>query len=119
MQLAQQLEQALCSQPFSQLGVLEDKGEYLLRVYRPDAKSVTVKWESAALADVTLQSNGGGLYEGRISQLQAKTLYRVLSTVTTRNSIMSILINLLTMPFMLFIISMLVPQTCINKLVHS
>ena len=77
MQLAQQLEQALCSQPFSQLGVLEDKGEYLLRVYRPDAKSVTVKWESAALADVTLQSNGGGLYEGRISQLQAKALYRV------------------------------------------
>ena len=77
MQLAQQLEQALCSQPFSQLGVLEDKEEYLLRVYRPDAKSVTVKWESAALADVTLQSNGGGLYEGRISQLQAKALYRV------------------------------------------
>lgn len=77
MQLAQQLEQALCSQPFSQLGVLEDKGEYLLRVYRPDAKSVTVKWESAALADVTLQTNGGGLYEGRISQLQAKALYRV------------------------------------------
>jgi 1,4-alpha-glucan branching enzyme len=77
MQLAQQLEQALCSQPFSQLGVLEDKGEYLLRVYRPDAKSVTVKWESAALADVTLQTNGGGLYEGRISKLQAKALYRV------------------------------------------
>ncbi|MEC8232936.1 MAG: 1,4-alpha-glucan branching enzyme, partial [Pseudomonadota bacterium] len=77
MQLAQQLEQVLCSQPFSQLGVLEDKGKYLLRVYRPDAKSVTVKWESAALADVTLQTNGGGLYEGRISQLQAKALYRV------------------------------------------
>jgi 1,4-alpha-glucan branching enzyme len=78
MHLAQQLEQVLCSQPFSQLGVIEDKGNYLLRIYRPDAKSVTVKWENAALADVSLISNqSNGLFEGKISKAQADALYRV------------------------------------------
>jgi len=36
MQLAQQFEQVLCSQPFSHLGVVKNQQKSVLRVWRPN-----------------------------------------------------------------------------------
>jgi len=52
-------EQVLCSQPFSHLGVVKNQQKSVLRVWRPNVKEITIKWENAALANVTVTSQNG------------------------------------------------------------
>lgn len=77
-QVVQQFEQAACSQPFSQLGVVENNGTFLLRIWRPGVKSISVKWENAALPKVTLQPvSNTGLFEAEISKAHCGHTYSV------------------------------------------
>ena len=82
MQLVQkvveQFEQAKCSQPFSQLGVIEGEGELLLRVWRPEATSITITWDNPALKDILLLPiSTSGLFEAAIPRDCANHVYRV------------------------------------------
>ncbi len=76
MQLAQQFEQVLCSQPFSHLGLVTNKQRSILRVWRPDASEITIKWESAALKNLTVTSKNG-LFETPLPKNYQGEIYRV------------------------------------------
>ena len=78
MQLAQQFEQVLCSQPFSHLGLVTNKQRSILRVWRPDASEITIKWESAALKNLTVTSKNG-LFETPLPKEYQGEVYRVIA----------------------------------------
>lgn len=86
MHVLQQLEQALCSQPFSQLGFVENGGEPILRVWRPGAQSITIKWDDAALADTPLNAvSDSGLFESTVPHSHIGVCYRVfVNTASTQ-----------------------------------
>ena len=76
--IVEQFEQAKCSQPFSQLGIIEGEGELLLRVWRPEASSITITWDSPALKDISLLPiSTSGLFEAAIPRECANHVYRV------------------------------------------
>ncbi|WP_334048776.1 1,4-alpha-glucan branching protein GlgB [Alteromonas gracilis] len=78
MQLAQQFEQVLCSQPFSQLGIITSSNESKLRVWRPNAQGITIQWENSALEDLTLSSKDG-LFEASLPKGYDGEVYRVIT----------------------------------------
>ncbi|WP_334020317.1 1,4-alpha-glucan branching protein GlgB [Alteromonas sp. S015] len=78
MQLAQQFEQVLCSQPFSHLGIVKKQQKSILRVWRPNASEITIKWENAALANVTVISKNG-LFETPLHKEYQGEVYRVIA----------------------------------------
>ena len=79
MQLVQQLEHATCSQPFTQLGMVDDNQALLVRVWRPGATSVTVKWQNPALADISLnRMSDSGLFEVAVAEEYRGEVYRVI-----------------------------------------
>ncbi|GEA06516.1 1,4-alpha-glucan branching enzyme GlgB [Alteromonas sp. KUL42] len=81
MQLVQQLEHATCSQPFTQLGMVDDNQALLVRVWRPGATSVTVKWQNPALADISLNSvSNGGLFEIVVAEECRDEIYQVIAS---------------------------------------
>ncbi len=78
MQLAQQLEQVRCAQPFSQLGIVESEEGPVLRVWRPDARSVTIIWDNPALANVALSPiSQEGLFQARLSDAHRDQTYQL------------------------------------------
>ena len=78
MQLAQQFEQVLCSQPFSLLGVVKNQQKSVLRVWRPNVSKITIEWENAALANVTVTSKNG-LFETPLPKEYQGEVYRVIA----------------------------------------
>ena len=77
-QIVQQFEQAKCSQPFSQLGVIESEGELLLRVWRPKAASITITWENPAFDEISLLPvSASGLFQAAIPRECVNHVYRV------------------------------------------
>ena len=78
MQLAQQFEQVLCSQPFSHLGVVKNQQKSVLRVWHPNVSEITIKWENAALANVTVTSKNG-LFETPLPKEYQGEVYRVIA----------------------------------------
>ncbi|MED5379674.1 MAG: alpha-amylase family glycosyl hydrolase, partial [Pseudomonadota bacterium] len=78
MQLAQQFEQVLCSQPFSHLGVVKNQQKSVLRVWRPNVSKITIEWENAALANVTVTSKNG-LFETPLPKEYQGEVYRVIA----------------------------------------
>ncbi|MBZ2163412.1 1,4-alpha-glucan branching protein GlgB [Alteromonas stellipolaris] len=82
-QIAQQLEHATCSQPFSVLGPIETGSKTKIRVWRPDASSIEISWPDTALPKVMLKPlNEAGLFEGEITKAQSAQVYSV--TITTK-----------------------------------
>ncbi len=78
MQLAQQFEQVLCSQPFSHLGIVTKEQRSILRVWNPSASEITVKWGNPALKDTTVTSSNG-LFETPLPEKYQGEIYRVLA----------------------------------------
>lgn len=84
MQISQQLSYAACSQPFSHLGPIHNKDSLIIRVWRPDAKSITLTWPSAAsINDVVLTLNTKtGVFEGEAPTIAEKYVYTVVVSVS-------------------------------------
>ena len=77
-QIAQQLEHATCSQPFSVLGPIETGSKTKIRVWRPDASSIEISWPDTALPKVMLKPlTEAGLFEGEITKAQSAQVYWV------------------------------------------
>ena len=84
MQISQQLSHAACSQPFSHLGPVHNKNSLIIRVWRPDAKSITLTWPSAAsINDLVLTLNTKtGLFEGEAPTIAERYVYTVVVSVS-------------------------------------
>ena len=77
MQIARQLEMAVCSHPFSMIGPTTQGQKTYIRIWRPDAVSVQIRWPGSSLSAVDLRQVSPGLFEGEIENIDAELLYAV------------------------------------------